>query len=199
MPSTAAPLLFHRLLASCYMSEQFFDLVDLDCFGSETAFTAAAMGAVRHGGLLYLTSTDGFCSGGKRPGRSLAAYGGYLRALPWSNEQGLRMVIGEWRGDCEAAGRRQEQWPSMLGILMLGVTCRDAVDADARALRCMLLYVHCRHQCRHHPGCVQSACTGPWVTGGLPWCISCRRHAAVAQAVTRCCLLPAACCRLRCA
>jgi hypothetical protein len=49
---------------------------------------------VRHGGLLYLTSTDGFCSGGKRPGRSLAAYGGYLRALPWSNEQGLRMVIG---------------------------------------------------------------------------------------------------------
>jgi hypothetical protein len=128
------------------MAEDYFDLVDLDVFGSDSSFTAAAMSApplpatrlpappacrhaaqrcllphamqparalgrllscrrgsrapaarrsaVRHGGLLYLTSTDGFCSGGKRPGRSLASYGGYLRALPWSNEQGLRMVIG---------------------------------------------------------------------------------------------------------
>jgi hypothetical protein len=31
---------------------------------------------------------------GKRPERSLAAYGAYLRSLPFSNEQGLRMVIG---------------------------------------------------------------------------------------------------------
>ena len=43
---------------------------------------------------MYLTSTDGFCSAGHRPERSLAAYGAYLRAMPWSNEQGLRMLIG---------------------------------------------------------------------------------------------------------
>lgn len=31
---------------------------------------------------------------GKRPQRSLTAYGSYLRALPHANEQGLRMLIG---------------------------------------------------------------------------------------------------------
>ncbi|KAF6262612.1 S-adenosyl-L-methionine-dependent methyltransferase [Scenedesmus sp. NREL 46B-D3] len=84
----------NRLLASTYLAEGYFDLVDVDSFGSDCSHLAAALQAVKFGGLLYLTSTDGFCSGGKRPQRSLAAYGSYLRALPHANEQGLRMLIG---------------------------------------------------------------------------------------------------------
>ena len=42
---------------------------------------------MRFGGLLYLTSTSGFVSAGHRPEKGLAAYGGYLRTLPYSNEQ----------------------------------------------------------------------------------------------------------------
>lgn len=84
----------HRLLASTYLAEDYFDLVDVDSFGSDSSHLAAALQAVKYGGLIYLTSTDGFCSGGKRPQRSLAAYGSYLRALPHANEQGLRMLIG---------------------------------------------------------------------------------------------------------
>ncbi|GFR41355.1 hypothetical protein Agub_g2038, partial [Astrephomene gubernaculifera] len=84
----------NRLLTNCYMREAYYDLIDVDSFGSETMHFPAAIDAVRYGGLLYLTSTDGFTSAGKRPERSLAAYGSYLRAMPWANEQGLRMVIG---------------------------------------------------------------------------------------------------------
>ncbi|KAG2440506.1 hypothetical protein HYH02_010384 [Chlamydomonas schloesseri] len=84
----------NRLLTNCYMRESYYDLIDVDSFGSEAMYFPAAIDAVRYGGLLYLTATDGFTSSGKRPERGLASYGAYLRALPWSNEQGLRMVIG---------------------------------------------------------------------------------------------------------
>jgi len=41
---------------------------------------------------------------GKRPERSLAAYGAYLRSLPFSNEQGLRMLIGAALREAAARG-----------------------------------------------------------------------------------------------
>ncbi|KAJ9508670.1 hypothetical protein QJQ45_027967, partial [Haematococcus lacustris] len=83
-----------RLLAACYLAEDFYDLIDIDSFGSDTSFLGSALDALKHGGLLFLTSTDGFSSAGLRPTHSLAAYGAYLRALPCANEQGLRMLIG---------------------------------------------------------------------------------------------------------
>jgi hypothetical protein len=87
---------FRRLLTNCYMRESYYDVVDVDSFGSESMHFPAAVDAVRFGGLLYLTSTDGFTSSGKRPERSLAAYGSYARATPWANEQaGLRGVTRE--------------------------------------------------------------------------------------------------------
>jgi hypothetical protein len=54
---------------------------------SESSFIGSALEAVRFGGLLYLTCTDGMSSGGRTPLRALAAYGTYTRALPWANEQ----------------------------------------------------------------------------------------------------------------
>lgn len=50
-----------------------------------------------HGMLLFAMHTKFilvYRAAGKRPQRSLAAYGSYLRALPHANEQGLRMLIG---------------------------------------------------------------------------------------------------------
>ncbi len=87
MPRAAAVVPPCRLLTGCYLRESFWDLIDIDSFGSDTMPLPAAIDAVRYGGLLYLTSTDGFTSAGKKPERGLAAYGAYPRALPWSNEQ----------------------------------------------------------------------------------------------------------------
>ncbi len=60
---------------------------------SENAFLGSVLDAVSYkGGLLYLTSTDGFSSSGRRPVRSLAAYGCYSRPLPYANEQVPRVT-----------------------------------------------------------------------------------------------------------
>ena len=95
-----------RLLTACYLEEDFYDLIDLDMFGSDTTAIGPALDAVRFGGLLYLTSTDGFSSSGKRPQRALAAYGAYTRAHPSANEQGLRMLIGAAVREAAARGLR---------------------------------------------------------------------------------------------
>jgi tRNA (guanine26-N2/guanine27-N2)-dimethyltransferase len=57
----------NRLLAERYLQKDFFDLLDIDSFGSDSTFLRSAIMAVKRGGLLYLTSTDGYSSGGHRP------------------------------------------------------------------------------------------------------------------------------------
>jgi hypothetical protein len=52
------------LLASRYLAEDFYDLVDVDSFGSETLQLPAAIDALKFGGMLFLTSTDGISSAG---------------------------------------------------------------------------------------------------------------------------------------
>ncbi|XP_076884018.1 tRNA (guanine(26)-N(2))-dimethyltransferase-like [Bidens hawaiensis] len=84
----------NRVLAERYVERDLFDFVDVDSFGSDSSFFRLAFDTVRLGGLLYVTSTDGFSSGGHRPNHSLAAYGAYIQPLPYSNEIGLRMLIG---------------------------------------------------------------------------------------------------------
>ncbi|XP_009594522.1 tRNA (guanine(26)-N(2))-dimethyltransferase isoform X2 [Nicotiana tomentosiformis] len=83
-----------RLLAECYVRKDYFDLIDVDSFGSGSSYLRVALDAVKLGGLLYITSTDGLSSGGHRPQQSLAAYGAYVQPLPYCNEIGLRMLIG---------------------------------------------------------------------------------------------------------
>ncbi|KAK6131846.1 hypothetical protein DH2020_034420 [Rehmannia glutinosa] len=84
----------NRLLTECYLERDYFDLIDVDSFGSESSYLRAALSAVKLDGLLYVTSTDGYSSGGHRPQHTLAAYGAYVRHMPYSNEIGLRMLIG---------------------------------------------------------------------------------------------------------
>jgi len=82
-----------RLLTACWLAEDYYDFVDVDCFGAQGALTGAALGAVRHGGLLYLTCTDGLGASGRAPLQSLVQYGCFTQPTAFANEQGLRMMI----------------------------------------------------------------------------------------------------------
>lgn len=57
----------NRILSECYLNGDFYDLIDVDSFGSDSSFIRTVFNALRRGGLLYLTSTDGYSSGGHRP------------------------------------------------------------------------------------------------------------------------------------
>ncbi|BFI28114.1 tRNA (guanine26-N2/guanine27-N2)-dimethyltransferase [Marchantia polymorpha subsp. ruderalis] len=84
----------NKLLLGCAVRREYYDLIDVDSFGSDTLCLGPALAAVKHGGLVYLTSTDGFSAGGHRPHNALASYGGFVNPMPYANEIGLRMLIG---------------------------------------------------------------------------------------------------------
>ncbi|KAH7677778.1 tRNA methyltransferase Trm1 protein [Dioscorea alata] len=94
----------NRVLFESYLQRKFFDLVDVDSFGSDSSFLRSSMMALKKGGLLYATSTDGYSSGGHRPQHSLASYGAYVRPMPYSNEVGLRLLIGGALREASALG-----------------------------------------------------------------------------------------------
>lgn len=79
---------------NCHQRQDFYDLIDIDGFGSPMPTLATALWAVKPGGLLYLTSTDGRATSGRAPERSLQTYGAYARSHPAVHEQGLRLLIG---------------------------------------------------------------------------------------------------------
>eukprot|EP00252_Welwitschia_mirabilis_P008843 TRINITY_DN21080_c0_g1_i2.p1 TRINITY_DN21080_c0_g1~~TRINITY_DN21080_c0_g1_i2.p1 ORF type:complete len:281 (-),score=34.81 TRINITY_DN21080_c0_g1_i2:972-1814(-) len=99
----------NKVLAERYIENDLYDFIDIDSFGSESSFLGSALSAAKYGGLLYLTSTDGFSSGGHRPDNALASYGSYIRPMPYCNELGLRMLIGGALR--EAATRDMDIWP----------------------------------------------------------------------------------------
>ncbi len=77
-----------------YQRRDFYDLIDIDSFGSPTPTLNTSLWAVKLGGLIYLTSTDGRATSGRAPDSSLQTYGAYARAHPAVHEQGLRLLIG---------------------------------------------------------------------------------------------------------
>jgi tRNA (guanine26-N2/guanine27-N2)-dimethyltransferase len=88
-----------RLLQALALNEDYYDLVDLDSFGTGGMdLLSTAIQCVKWkgtmGGLIYLTSTDGFCSAGHRNERSLSAFGAFVKSTPFPNELGLRILIG---------------------------------------------------------------------------------------------------------
>ncbi|MBA0746282.1 hypothetical protein Gogos_008816 [Gossypium gossypioides] len=85
----------NRILTDCYLQRDYFDYIDLDSFGSDSSFfLRAAFSSLKLDGLVYVTSTDGYSSGGHRPFHSLSAFGAYVRPMPYANELGLRILIG---------------------------------------------------------------------------------------------------------
>lgn len=57
----------NRVMTELYLQKDFFDFIDVDSFGSNSSFLRPAINALKLDGLLYVTSTDGFSSGGHRP------------------------------------------------------------------------------------------------------------------------------------
>lgn len=94
----------NQVFFSCYQRRDFYDLIDIDNFGSPAPYTASALWAARLGGLLYLTSTDGRTTGGHAPERSLAVYPAYARAHPAVHEQGLRLLLAHAAQQAAARG-----------------------------------------------------------------------------------------------
>jgi tRNA (guanine26-N2/guanine27-N2)-dimethyltransferase len=83
-----------QLLGERAVAKDYFDLIDLDAFGSPLSFLQGCFRAVRHGGLLYLTSTDGRSISGQLPEQSLRQWGAWIRSHPAVQEQALRLLLG---------------------------------------------------------------------------------------------------------
>ena len=84
----------NQLFFSCAQHQDYYDLIDIDSFGSPTPFVSTALWALKFGGLLYLTSTDGRTTGGHALDQSIQIYGACARSHPAVHEQGLRLLLG---------------------------------------------------------------------------------------------------------
>ncbi|MDB9314777.1 tRNA (guanine-N1)-methyltransferase [Spirulina sp. CS-785/01] len=93
-----------RLLYHCSLSQDYYDFIDVDCFGNVSEFLASTLQAVKTGGLVYLTSTDGRSLTGHLPETSLARYGAYARSHPSHHEQALRILLGSWQQTAASLG-----------------------------------------------------------------------------------------------
>lgn len=71
-----------QLLSRCFVDQDFYDLVDVDAFGNPSAFIAPALGAVKVGGLIYVTGSDGRSLTGHAPENALKTYGFFPAATP---------------------------------------------------------------------------------------------------------------------
>ncbi|MEM9264605.1 MAG: tRNA (guanine-N1)-methyltransferase [Cyanobacteria bacterium P01_F01_bin.13] len=84
----------NQLFFSCAQRHDYYDLIDIDSFGSPTPFLTTALWAIKFGGFLYLTSTDGRTTGGHALEKSVQVYGACARSHPAVHEQGLRLLLG---------------------------------------------------------------------------------------------------------
>ena len=84
----------HRVFFQCYQEQDYYDLVDVDCFGSAVPYLNTMLWATKIGGLMYLTCTDGRTLTGHPPEKTVLAYNAIARSHPAIQEQALRIIIG---------------------------------------------------------------------------------------------------------
>jgi tRNA (guanine26-N2/guanine27-N2)-dimethyltransferase len=84
----------HHVFFNCYQRRDYYDFVDVDCFGSAAPYLSTMLWATKIGGLMYLTATDGRTLTGNLPLNSIQSYGAISRSHPASHEQALRLLIG---------------------------------------------------------------------------------------------------------
>lgn len=68
--------------------------LDLDPFGSSAPYMFTAIGAVQHGGILGITSTDSAVLNGLHPRKALARYGAWVERTHMMKELGVRLLLG---------------------------------------------------------------------------------------------------------
>ncbi|QFZ92428.2 SAM-dependent methyltransferase [Synechococcus elongatus] len=96
-----------RLFAEAFAQQRFFDFVDVDAFGTASEHLASAWDAVKVGGCLYFTATDGRSLSGHDRDLAFRAYGVWARSHPSIPEQGLRLLI---------AALQHQAWQRGFGI-----------------------------------------------------------------------------------
>jgi len=74
--------------------KHFFDILDLDPFGSPAPFLPASLKAMRHGSLLCVTATDTATLCGTYPKTCVRRYGSKPLRTAYKHEVGLRVLIG---------------------------------------------------------------------------------------------------------
>ncbi|MDJ0661986.1 MAG: tRNA (guanine-N1)-methyltransferase [Crocosphaera sp.] len=84
----------NNIFFECSNNKDYYDLVDVDAFGSPNPYLSTVLWATRIGGLIYLTCTDGRTGTGHLPENCLRNYGSYGRSHPAAQEQVLRLIIG---------------------------------------------------------------------------------------------------------
>ena len=94
----------NAIFFDCYARQDFYDLIDIDSFSSPMPTLSTALWAIKIGGLLYLTSTDGRTTSGRAPTKSLQSYSAYARSHPAVHEQGLRLLLGAVMQQAAAKG-----------------------------------------------------------------------------------------------
>ena len=94
----------NRAFFQCYEQRDYYDLVDVDCFGSAVPYLSSMLWATKISGLMYLTSTDGRTLTGHLPANSVQAYGAIARSHPAAHEQALRILIGSTQQQAAAKG-----------------------------------------------------------------------------------------------
>lgn len=76
----------------------------MDGFGNLSTYLHLVWSAIKPGGFLYWTATDGQILGGHDPDRCLQRYGTYGRSFPCAQEQGLRIVLGSLAAAAQQLG-----------------------------------------------------------------------------------------------
>lgn len=93
-----------RVFFDCYNRQDYYDLVDVDGFGSPVPYVHASLSACAIDGLIYLTSTDGRTVTGRAPENCVADYGAVARIHPAVHEQGLRLILGNVQQQAASRG-----------------------------------------------------------------------------------------------
>lgn len=85
-----------HLLSKFSLIDERFDMIDLDAFGSPSEFSHYAISALKLGGILYITSTDGFTLCGLKQGAALRNYGVHTLSAKFCHELGGRVVMSQF-------------------------------------------------------------------------------------------------------
>ncbi|MGV2826764.1 tRNA (guanine-N1)-methyltransferase [Myxosarcina sp. GI1(2024)] len=124
----------HRVFFKCYGDRDYYDLVDVDCFGTAVPYLSTMLWATKIGGLIYLTSTDGRTLTGHLPDNSIQAYGAIARAHPAAHEQALRLLIGSVQQQAATKGLGVEPLFSLFTgktyRLMLRLTHKSQLNSE---------------------------------------------------------------------
>jgi len=76
------------------LSEEHFDYIDIDPFGTPVDFVDSGVRGCKNGGIIAITATDTAPLYGGYPKTSLRRYGALSSRAPFAHETGLRILVG---------------------------------------------------------------------------------------------------------